>query len=148
MKIYHTYSLGNVATFDRLATLARRSKHEWKKVARLVQRFNILFSSNIHNYPSTITNCIALSYIVRSVRDTNISSDIKQEIYKIYGLTNYKVRHNLLRISLFDWDTIQNTTHNIVKSTQLDVIDYSYLSYCQTLSIFVQPIKLLKNFIM
>ena len=97
-EIPYTYSLGSPTTFENLARIARKNK-EWRKVARLIHKANTIKDGGGNFRPKGFEKeYYARIYVCKAVLSTCISTEAEEEIYKIYGLTSYATRCNLLSI--------------------------------------------------
>lgn len=94
--IPYTYSLGKPTTFENLAAIARKNK-EWRKVARLIHKANIIHGGMSFTYKGFEKDFAARYYICKAALSTRISSEAKEEIYKIFGLRSDSTRVSILR---------------------------------------------------
>ncbi len=92
-----SYSLGPVWKFGKLAEIARRN-NEWRKVARFVQKFNLIIHRDDRGktirrfrdaHPCFNYNGCQ-NYVVLAMARTNISQESKNEIYRIFDLRSYR----------------------------------------------------------
>ena len=95
-EIPYTYSLGSPTTFENLARIARKNK-EWRKVARLIHKANIIHGGMSFTLKGFEKDFATRYYICKATLSTHISSEAEEEIYKIFGLTSYSTRDSILR---------------------------------------------------
>lgn len=77
-----TTALGPNPEFDRLATMARRSKFIWRKVARIIGKYNARLSGMLPGgYHYNLGK--ATEYLGQALNDTRLSEEIKAEIRKL-----------------------------------------------------------------
>jgi hypothetical protein len=93
----YTYSLGSPTTFKNLGAIARKNK-EWRKVARLIHKANIIIHGGMSfTLKGFEKDFAARYYICKAALSTRISSEAKEEIYKIFGLHSDSTRDSILR---------------------------------------------------
>lgn len=91
-QIPYTTSLGPESQFARLASLVRGNKRHWRKVARMVGKYNTIHITRPGDAQSRNR------YIVRAMLNTRLPDEVINEIYEVYGLTSRATRLNLLGI--------------------------------------------------
>ncbi len=99
----YTHSLGPAPKFSALAASARRNKKEWRKVARMIQKYNVLSNTRedgkmirpnpAHVGPNYNKRNV---YLCRACLNTNLAPETIQEIYRIFNLTSFASRVSLL----------------------------------------------------